>query len=217
MKTKVINLYSFNELSEDAKENAINHLRESETFDFYLDDAKNTLDTFCDIFSIDYRQFDYLEMYRSEYSFRLNDNILAMSGLRLAKYIHNNYYLQITKPKYLGCIENDKKYLHPCIKSKQLTNKSRLKNWFNPYYSRITREMDNCPLTGVCYDIDILNPIVQFLKKPTDIDFEQLLNDCLYSLAHSISSEYEYRYSDEGITETIQLNEYLFTENGQPE
>ena len=85
---------------------------------------------------------------------------------------------------------------------------------FNAYYSAINLE-HSCVLTGVCYDEDILAPVYEFLEKPNfRIDFEDLLNDCIYSLCHAVQSEIEYQTSDEGIEGTILANEYEFTEDG---
>ena len=68
----------------------------------------------------------------------------------------------------------------------------------------------------MCYDDDILSPIYEFLNKPSDrIDFETLLNDCIYSLCASVNAEIEYQSSEEAITETIEANDYDFTEDGK--
>ena len=217
MKTIEVKLYSFDELSEEAKEKVINEFRDNEynTTPWFIDEANETFEKFADLFSIDWRNIDYCEPYRNKYKIKLDDNVLALTGQRLATYIWNNYKRDLFKGKFYGCIENDKKYFHPCIKSKELKGRARLKNWFNPYYSRIILD-NSCVLTGVCYDESVLKPIYEFLNNPKDnIDFETLLNDCIYSLCHSVESEIEYRLSDEAIIETIQDNEYEFTEDGE--
>ena len=87
-------------------------------------------------------------------------------------------------------------------------------NYFNAYYSAIQLE-NCCVLTGVCYDDDILQPIYEFLDNPKNIEFETLLNDCIYSLCHSVSSEIENQNTDEYITEQIECNGYEFDEDGK--
>ena len=53
------------------------------------------------------------------------------------------------------------------------------------------------------------------MDKPKDnINFETLINDCIYSLCHSVSSGIEYRESDEGIKEEIESNDFDFDEDG---
>lgn len=215
MKTKTINIYEFSELSEEAKENAIEEWRNTNYGNefFWQREVEASLDKFCSIFSIDYRLIDYEEPYRNDYKVNLDDNILTLSGQRLATYIWNNFRNDLFKGKYYSVLKVDrlnKRINHKRIRSEQLRNG----NYFNAYYSAI--KLDNCcVLTGVCYDDDILKPIYEFLDHPKDnIDFETLINDCFYSLCHSVSSEIEYQNTDEYITEEIEANGYEFDEDG---
>lgn len=66
-------------------------------------------------------------------------------------------------------------------------------------FKNLYEDKDNCPITGVCYDITIL----KCLKKN---DFSKLFK--------LIESEYEYVYSAEGLTELCEANEYEFYEDG---
>lgn len=206
MKTKVINLYQFSELSDEAKEKAINNFRNNENdFYFITDDAGKSFEKFADIFSISNWDIDYCEPYRNNYRLNFDDNVKALSGQRLANYIWNNYRNDIFKGNYYSLwskTEVSFKYYkegHPVLKTRH--SKIQLSN--------------SCVLTGVCYDNDVLNPIYDFLDKPKDnIDFETLISDCIYSLCHSVNSEIEYQYTDEAIIETIEANEYDFDEDG---
>lgn len=64
----------------------------------------------------------------------------------------------------------------------------------------LAKKKDDCPLTGVCYDIDII---------------EGILSDELeYKVLKVLHDEGEYIYSDEGIGEMIEANEYTFLEDG---
>ena len=206
MRTIEVKLYSFDELSEEAKEKAISYFRDSESSDpYFIQDANKTFERFADIFSIHWRNIEYREPYRNEYDIKLNDDILHLTGQRLATYIWNNYKRDLFKGKYYSLWSKKDvsfkhhKNGHPVLKTR---------------YSKIFLS-NSCVLTGVCYDEDILTPIYEFLDNPLDIDFETLLNDCIYSLCHSVESEIEYRLSDEAIIETIQDNEYEFTEDGE--
>ena len=73
----------------------------------------------------------------------------------------------------------------------------------------------NCPFTGVCYDETLLDNIRAFMKKPDSRTFQELINDCTDQLLTEIHNEGDYIYSDIGLLETCQANEYQFTENGQ--
>lgn len=60
---------------------------------------------------------------------------------------------------------------------------------------------DSCPLTGCCYDVDVI---------------EGLFNDELEStVLDTLHKEGDYIYSDEGLLNLCQANEYEFTENGE--
>lgn len=75
----------------------------------------------------------------------------------------------------------------------------------------------DCPFTGVCYDEDFLDPLRQFLKKPTvnqGYTYQDLIDDCAASLLSALHNEGEYIYSDEGIKDMCLANEYEFTEDG---
>lgn len=58
---------------------------------------------------------------------------------------------------------------------------------------------DDCPLTGVCWDIDL----IQGLREGNT---QKVLN--------SLHEDTEYQYSDEGLEELCEANGYEFTEDG---
>jgi len=206
MKTIEVNIYEFSELSEEAKERVINKFRDDNYNNpYFINEVNDSFEKFADLFSIDWRNIDYEEPYRNEYSIKLDADIKALSGQRLATYIWNNYKGDIFKGKYYSLwSKKEKSYKHykegyPALKQR---------------YSKI--QLDNsCILTGVCYDDDLLMPIYDFLNKPTSVDFETLLNDCIYSLCHSVSSEIEYSNTDQAIIETIEINDYEFSGEGE--
>lgn len=216
MRTIEIKAYKFDELSDEAKEKAIEKWRETTINNgdyWFLDEATETFKKFADLFNIDWSEIDYENPYRNEYRITLSSEIKALSGWRLVSYLWNNYKTDLFKGEYHS-IKADKRVYHPRVKCTELTNKGRLKNWHCAYYSAIFLD-HSCVLTGVCYDDDILKPIYEYLDKPNNrIDFEDLLNDCIYSLCHSVQSEIEYTNSDEAIIETIDANNYEFTEDG---
>ena len=75
----------------------------------------------------------------------------------------------------------------------------------------------DCPFTGVCYDENLLDPIRDFLKKPTvsqGYTWQDLVNDCANSLLECLHREGEYIYSDEGLKDMCEANDYEFAENG---
>ncbi len=62
-------------------------------------------------------------------------------------------------------------------------------------------EADLCPLTGVCWDADL----IESMQKDGDA----------YGLMRAIHQDTEYVYSDEGLFEYLDDNGYEFTEEGK--
>jgi len=213
MKTKTINICKFDELFTEIQEKVINDWRRDNYNHTppFINEANDSFDKFAEIFSINWNNIDYEEPYRNEYTIKLNDDILNLSGVPLVKHIWNNYKSDIFKGKYYGKLvdtfSNGAKI--PISKDHPIGKRIVQR------YSRVFLSND-CILTGVCYDNNLLNPIYEYLNKPNDrVTFETLLNDCIYSLCHAVTSEIEYENSDEAIKETIRINDYDFTEDGE--
>ena len=67
----------------------------------------------------------------------------------------------------------------------------------------------NCPLTGVCYDEDILDAF-RNCDKRTD-SLRDVLNAVESNVLRTLHNEGEYLYSDEGLFELCEANGYEFT------
>jgi hypothetical protein len=206
IRTKV---YKFNELNETAQQKAIEGFRsKGMDTDFIYDEAHKTVKEFHDIFGTKEGRNSWLDVSTSQ----IDDNILELKGLRLQKYIWNNYKTALYKGKYFSLwSKTEKSYKHykdgyPVLKSR---------------YSKVI--LDNCcTLTGVCYDYSLLQPIYDFLERYNDkadyysyMDFDTLINDCFASLEKDVENEAEAQDSDECITEHIEANEYEFTADGR--
>jgi hypothetical protein len=220
MKTISVNLYSFSELSEKAQKKLIQQrrrLEENDSQPFYVDEACKTLEEFCDIFNVKYRNIDFMAPYRNEYTFDQNDNVRELRGHRLAKYIWNNFGNQIFKKKYYGSLSGvqDKKVEHKRLKSNFINSGPNKGKFGHYYYSAITVTNDGCPLTGVYYDCEILDPMIKFLDNPTDrYDFSDIIENCISSLCEAVQKEYEYRCSDECIKEELSDDGQMYLEDG---
>lgn len=210
MRTIRTKIYKFSELSKQAKQNAIDWWRNGETFDYLYQEANDSLEKFAEVFGIKIDQYDFQEHYRSEYRFDIEDNILELTGQRLATYIWNNYRNSIYKGKYYGKLVKTFKDGSQIPVSKEYPNGTRhVKRYSKCQISSC------CPFTGVCYDDDLLYPILQFMEKPNNkTDFKDLLEDCFLSLNKSVNGEVEARMEDDAVAETIEANEYEFTKDG---
>jgi len=213
-KTKV---YTFAELSDDAKENVFNEFRESIDDYFWHNDNAETLKAFEDIFPIKHSDYRYgcqnyinSSIEESAIDYYYSTEILEFTGIRLYKYIVNNYSEYLFKPAYKKSFDGHKKH-------KRIRNKiaDHTKKKYCSYYSGISFD-DSCVLTGYCIDDDILKPIYDFLKKPDKTStLEDILKDCLEEWLSACNRDYEYQFSEEAIIETIDANDYEFTEDGK--
>jgi hypothetical protein len=200
MKTVSVNLYTFDELSEKAKQKARDWFAAQGWDD--TTEAQASLRAFEKVFPVRIKDWnvgwggDYIRFF-----FEGKDEIEALSGWRLATYIWNNYRDDIYKGKYYstkGFYDENKKYHY----------KFR--------HSKVILESGSCPFTGDCYDEDLLDPLWKFLKNPSDsICFSDLMRMCLDSWVKCISSEADYHTTDEYISETCDANDYHFLESGK--
>lgn len=204
-----IKLYKFKELPKAAKQVAIENFRNNADFQYLYDEAYKSVKKFADVFGIDIKNFDFFEPHRNKYRFKEffdnMDDIINLKGQRLATYIWNNYKNDLYKGKYYS-----------------LWSKTEVSYKYNPNgypvlktrYSKVILT-NCCTLTGAAYDMELLSPVYDFLKKPTDRDLEDLINDCFGSICKTVQAEYRYRLQDEQIAEDIISNEYEFTKDGQ--
>jgi len=70
----------------------------------------------------------------------------------------------------------------------------------------------DCPFTGVFYDETILDA---FRDCDSDDSLDDVLRDVEYRVLKDLHNEGEYIYSDEGLREFCEANEYEFTESGK--
>lgn len=200
---KTINIYTFDELSEKSKDNAWQR-NEIDFSDSYSSEYRATLDAFEKLFNIrvyDYRVGDsvYSPYFKYVTAGRAAE---APEGdaLRLARYIWNNFAPDIMKGKFYskGKYENGR-----------YTYKHR--------YSRILREMDNCPLTGCCVDCDILQPVIDCLHYKRMFEtFDKMITACLQAFFQAWDAEIDYCNSFEYFADYAESNEMYFYESGEP-
>jgi len=216
MKTIEVKIYSFSELSEDAKKVAIEKYKNNNlTFDFIYNDAEKTVKAFCEAFNVKTGRNSWLDCS----TLHLEDYILNLTGLRLRKYLLNNFGAALYKRKYLkqGKLAESFKPWHRMKKQTEITNNCSNKGKISvSYYSNIFVEANNCNLTGMCYDCDMMDPLYDFLELQTfdSTNFEDLLNSCFNAMKKTLENEETYMYSDEYITEEIEANNFEFLKDG---
>lgn len=100
----------------------------------------------------------------------------------------------------LSCVPDRSEFITISPKNEKLD--------FKALWEVIDVEKD-CPLTGVCYDHDIID---HFSKYNMTVDG---LNNALNIYIESIHSEYESMFEDEYLIDLCEANEYEFTEDGK--
>jgi hypothetical protein len=212
MRTKTIKLYSIDELTGTAKDNALNNVRSNYEY-FGHDENVSTLRAFERVFPVNIKNFSYGDRGSGvSYDLTCDDNIADLSGIRLSSYIWNNYFTDLFKGKYYS-VDSNNKINHKRVQSKELTSKPG--QYFNAYHSRV--QFETCGvLTGYCIDDDILKPVYDFLKNPNqDKNFTDLMEDCMNAWITACEQDLEGAYTDEAIEDHAQANEYEFTETGE--
>lgn len=198
MRQKTINIYTFDELTENAQRRAWEN--GPDLSGDFSPEFKDILEAFENIFDIKVYNWSV-----SDYTYKFNfitagaaSDAPEGDALRLARYVWNNYAGYITKGKYFsrGRWENGR-----------YTYKSRR--------SKIMLERDNCPLTGICFDYDILEPINKCLEYKEFFEtFDDLITACLDNFFRAWQTDIEYRSSLEYFADAAAANEWEFYENG---
>lgn len=192
LQTKV---YKFDELSEEAKEKAREWIRETNNQDSYpLDEMMGSLKALFEAAHLAIRDYSIGGYNRDNYvKFDMVETTKELTGKRAIAWLENNLIsgLRITPSQF---------------KAKQKAYMS-----YGDAY-RIGK-VKPCPLTGVCYDEDLLEALQKAVKDG------ETLNDAVKSLADVVGNmakkEYEYQNEDEQIDETIRSNDYEFTVDGK--
>jgi len=205
MRTEAINIYKFSELSEQAKQKAIEWYRSDLDTSYIYNEALESVKAFLNLLPISESRNNWL---KPDFN-SLDDVILNLHGLRLRTWIMNNIYDSICKPTFKKSIEG----AHP----HRLTKVNRYSNGnvTSHVYSSFKRDYE-CHLTGICYDIILLQPIIDHIKTPhPSVTFEDLINMCFTSLEKDLKSEETAMYEDANCIEMLEANAYEFTENGK--
>ena len=193
-------IYEFSELSEDAKQTALNEYRQTNDDDFFRTELVESIKKLIDLFGLKSGR-EWCDLSTSH----MDDCILELKGLRLRTYLINNYWGDLYKGKYYSLwSKTEKSFKH-------------YKEGYPVLKSRHSKVMfDNCcVLTGVCFDDDILAPIYDFFASPkNDTTFADLIGEIENAISGAFRSNEEWVNSDEYITDVFEANQYEFDEDG---
>lgn len=195
MKEVKVKLYKFEELSEEVRKSIVDKERWNvgyKTMDCYASDYEGTLKKFSELmgvkvhYEVDYCGYHFFFDFQNDHAFGNYwlDYCISheeCTGKLLRRWLNNNFMpFALDAKKYY-------KYDAGYDREKHRWNKQR--------FSKIQRESwDNCPLTGMCYDYEVMQPIVETLAKPISKSFslKDLVEKCLGNLFSAWHEEYEY-------------------------
>lgn len=193
-------VYNYSELSKEAKERAYNDYSDNPEFQEMVSgwewrDAEETIKQFERVFDVEVHwNFELGNYCVRRIKFGNSWQNERLSGERLRRYIVNNFYDCITSPR---------------------TMYSRKSDYRVRRTSKISVERFNCPLTGVCYDNAILQPIFDFIDGRSHYDrggcpCAYLIEDCFNSLFKDVQSSIEGYLSKEYFEEEIAMGTLYF-------
>lgn len=224
MKTITLQLYPFDELSEDIQKQIIENERWNimeQCMNDYSSDYKKSLkefekltDTKANNWHVDYCGYHVNGLCSNNPIYECptdyDKNIYAenLYGKLLFRYINNAIMPHITKGEYYS------------TQGKYIGGKFKYKN---KYSQVILDYKDNCPLTGMCYDYYLLKPMIDYYDSwcnyPVDFSLKNLIDQCYNSFFKCWHEEYEYWADDEdAIREELHNNQYehrLYHKNGK--
>lgn len=197
MRTIEINLYQYNELSEEAKEKAFNDFCSNDYYHWngennkVLEWFKNTFDV--KIIDWEYGYQNYIS-WESEYTTDQDE----LTGKRLISFLWNNYKNDLFQGKYYSKTISTSPYRYKSRRSKILLE-------------------DGCP-TGYYLGSLIIDPMLAVLrgeKIQNNYTLYDCLNDCLDAWIEGCRDDYEHYYSMENFKELSEANEWEYNENGE--
>jgi hypothetical protein len=202
MREETVKLFKIGELSDEAKEHAYEEwLGHGDTY-FWASENEATLKAFCERWPVNVAGWSYggqgdsvVWAFAEPYDWpNADEGLQDMRGIRLYKYIVNNYWYDLFERKTI--------WSKGGISINSKSRKSRCQ-W-----------QDFLP-TGYCMDYDITDPIRKFLKNPDKhTTFYSLMEDCLNSWLSSCTKDYEHSLSLEYFIEHAEANDYEYTEEG---
>lgn len=203
MREVITEVYNFEELSDEAREKAIDTHR-YDFVDAWSDENWESVKAIAnacdmDIISDSYNATGFANFELQDAIDNYND-VIVLSGSRAIAYIYNNWIKPNIKGKYYVTKGKWIDGVFTCIHT----------------YSKCTFEF-SCPFTGYYTDDCLVNAYKKFcecvrINPLFNIgDFVDVLSECV---SECLQADYDYSISDENIAELLTANGYEFLENG---
>jgi len=192
MREVTVKLYKFHELSDESKARALDKQREFVNKDTYhMDEIVDSLKGLFKAAGV-----------------KLTDWSLGSYN----RYNHVDFDMgdagDLKGPRAMAWIENN---LLAGLRHKAPVTVQQHKDY--KAYGYTVGAVNECPFTGICYDMDFLDALLK------DVKDGETLKDAFRGLADVcgklIEDEHEYRLKDSSLIEDIEANDYEYTEDGE--
>jgi hypothetical protein len=209
MREKTIKLYTFDELSDAAKEKARDWYRNASAGD--QDFAEYPTDEFADLLMA----LGFTSSNRGKERFRPYWNTNPIEAAFDASWhaLNVNEFGKLDKlladrPKDVGCKSNDE--THRIAEALRAI----VADWPNAYGSANSGTRGNNQSADFTANSEEYDEVHSASIESAVDKFSELVADLASEFATAVNAEYEYQNSDEYVDDTIRANEYEFTEDG---
>ena len=216
MKEITIKLYTFDELSDEAKKRAHNTFLSTGDYWGASGDATATIKKVEELFGIKLSDWE-IDSYNPRYPTvtfqdnRWHDGALDLKGNRARAYLWNNFGKVLLTGRYYSKWRG--------------TDRAHSRLFFDRVYD------GTCPLTGVCFDCDALDPMAYFcfgvvwngekrvssgrlLRADNAVTVKSVIQDCVYSMFKAFNADCEASESMDYFAELCEVNGWTFEEDG---
>ena len=216
MKEITIKLYTFDELSDEAKKRAHNTFLSTGDYWGASGDATATIKKVEELFGIKLSDWE-VDSYNPRYptvtfqDSRWNGGALYLKGNRARAYLWNNFGKVLLTGRYYSKWRG--------------TDRAHSRLFFYRVYD------GTCPLTGVCFDCDALDPMAYFcfgvvwngekrvpsgrlLRADNAVTVKSVIQDCVYSMFKAFNADCEASESMDYFAELCEVNGWTFEEDG---
>lgn len=229
MRETTVNVYSFDELSDEAKERAHENWLANGYEYFWSGEARDTIKAFEREFGVKIRDWQY-DAWGHRYSLdtsAIDDDVLNLSGKRARSWFWNNHGDVLLTPRaHYWTHDRDGKLVQAVAADSR------------KYVSKVFQDRvydGTCPLTGYCLDNDALDPIAHFcfgttwdekskkrvqstcrtIREDGYNTVESILDEAVDSMFTALERDCAYSESMEAFAETCEANGWEFTEDGE--
>lgn len=195
MKTVETNYYTIEELKEVSPIGYKHAYEEFYKFQCefgygWADSAIDSVKKFLALFDCELHEFVINSVYRNDYSY--TDNYIYMW--------------------------NDDEECDDELEINELDGE-KLKQYLQLAHGKTLEEWDECPLTGYCLDITLLEPLHEYMtgEKYQDYTLKDLIDLSMSNALNGVDADFEYQISYEAFEENSYANDYYYDINGNLE